>query len=139
MGAHAKPSWSRSALLAGAVVATAGLTMGAMPRSVAAQYFSFDYSYGYPGTAYSYSPYWYPGYSYPYYPLYAHPHHWHGDWGHGGWDRRWGGHGWDHGGWHNGGRGQEAHGDRGGGRALPNSESIARGNQFRDFLFRNFH
>ena len=139
MRAYAKPSWSRCALLAGAVVATAGLTMATIPRSATAQYYFFDYSYGYPGTAYSYSPYWYPGYSYPYYPLYARPYHWHRDWDHGRWDRRWGGHGWDHGGWHNGSRSQEAHGDRGGGRTFPNSESIARGNQFRDFLFRSFH
>jgi hypothetical protein len=140
MCVHAKPSWSGCALLVLAVVATAGLTMAAMPRSASAQYFSFDYSYGYPGTAYSYSPFWGPGYSFPHYPLYARPHHWHSYWGNGGGDRRWGGRSWDHGGWHNGGRSQEGHGgDRGGGRNLPNAESIARGNQFRDFLFRSFH
>lgn len=137
MRAHAKPSGTRCALFAGAALAAAMLTMVAMPCSASAQHFSFDYSYGYPGTAYSYSPYWYPGYSYPYYPFYAHRHHWYGDWDHDRWDRHWAGHGWDHGGLHNSGRGQEAHG--GGGRASPDSRSIARGNQFRNFLFHNFH
>jgi hypothetical protein len=110
-----------------------------MQHSARAQYF-YSYDYGYPGTAYYYSPYSYPGYSHFYYSPYSRPYPWHENWGHGGWDRHWEGHGWDHGGWHNSGRGQQAHGgERGGGRAFPNSESIARGNQFRDFLFRNFH
>jgi|SRR5215471_4631033 len=89
MYAHAKRSWCRHAVFAGAILATAALGLGAMEHSARAQNF-YGYSYGYPGTAYSYSPYWYPGYSY--YPRYGYPHHWHGDWGHGGWGRHWSGH-----------------------------------------------
>src|SRR5882757_8693630 len=107
MSVRTKTSWSRRAVFSSAVLATAALAMGVMPRSAAAQYV-YDYGYGYPGTVYSNSPYSYPSYSYPYYPGYHYPHHWHGEWGEhrGRWDRDRdrGGHGWDRGGWHNGGR-----------------------------------
>jgi hypothetical protein len=138
MYADAKRSCRRE-VFAGAVLATAALSLGCSTRPHA--HFN-DYSYSYPETAYysTYSypiySYSYPGYSYFYNPPYRYPHHWHGDWAPGGWDRRWRGHGWDHGGWHNRGRGQEVHGggDRGGGHALPNSGSIARGQQYQDLL-----
>ena len=66
MGAYTKPSWCRRALFAGAVLATAALSMGVMPRSATAQY---AYYYGYPAAGYY--PYPYPAYTY--YPSYAYP------------------------------------------------------------------
>jgi len=52
MSVRAKQSWFRRVALAGAILASAALTLGAMPRPAAAQY--------YPNA--------YPNYAYPYYP-----------------------------------------------------------------------
>jgi hypothetical protein len=59
---RAKQSWFRHVAFAAAVLATATLGFGAMPRPAAAQY------YGYPGYAYPYPyyPYYYPYYAYGY-------------------------------------------------------------------------
>jgi len=56
MSARAKQRWFRRVALAGAILASAVLTLGAMPRPAAAQYYGYPY-------AYPYSPY-YAGYPY---------------------------------------------------------------------------
>ena len=67
MSARAKQRWFRRVALAGAILASAVLTLGAMPRPAAAQYYGYPY-------AYPYSPY-YAGY--PYYPYYyGYPYSW---------------------------------------------------------------
>jgi hypothetical protein len=68
MSVPAKQSWPRRAAFAGAVLATAVLAIGVMPRPAAAQY---AYYYGYPAAGYyTYS---YPAYNH--FPLYAYPHY----------------------------------------------------------------
>ena len=77
MSVLAKQSWLRPAVLSAALLATATLAAGVMPRSAAAQY-AYDcrypaagyYLYTYP--AYTY----YPVYVYPYYsyPSYGYPY-----------------------------------------------------------------
>ena len=65
---RAKQNWCRRAAFAGAVLATAVLTLGATPQPVAAQYYP-GYAYPY----YPYYPYYYPYYAgYPYY--YGYPY-----------------------------------------------------------------
>jgi hypothetical protein len=113
MSVPAKQSWPRRAVFAGAVLATAVLAFGVMPRPAAAQY---AYHYGYPAAGYypySYPAYtYYPPYVYPYYsyPAYGYSYYGDGGWrsGRRGWDQGWSGRGWNHGGWRHGRRGQEA-------------------------------
>jgi hypothetical protein len=85
--------WVRGSLMAGAIVATGALTLGAATNPASAQaVYTYPYSTYYP---------YYPTYSYyaPYYPYYGYPGPvvragWGWGWGwHGG---RWGG-GWGHG------------------------------------------
>jgi hypothetical protein len=125
------PSWFRRVAFAGAVLATATLSLGATPQPAAAQYYG-----GYPGYAYPY-PYPYP--YYPYYPYYAYGYPYWGwgwpygisigfgwggwwggrggwGWGRGGWGHAgWGGGGFHGGGFHGGGFGGGFHGGGGGG------------------------
>jgi len=63
MSVPAKQSWPRRAAFAGAVLATAVLAIGVMPRPAAAQY---AYYYCYPAAGY-FPLYAYPHYSYPFY------------------------------------------------------------------------
>jgi hypothetical protein len=70
MSVCGKPSWFRRVAFAAAVLATASLTLGAMPRPAAAQYYG---GYGYPGYAYPYPYYPYYPYYYPYY-AYGYPY-----------------------------------------------------------------
>ena len=105
MFVRAKQNWFRRTAFAGAVLASAVITLGATPQPAAAQYYPAAYpGYAYP--YYPYYPYYYPYYAgYPYY--YGYPY-----WGWpvgitiGGW---WGG-----GGFHGGGGG--FHGGGGGHR-----------------------
>jgi hypothetical protein len=112
---RAMRSWFRRVGFAAAVLATASLTLGAMPRPAAAQYYGGYGGYGgYPGYGY---PYPYYSYYYPYYYPYWYGGYWPVGisvgfgWGWGGW---WGGRGcWNcgfrggfgHAGFHGGGWG----------------------------------
>ena len=71
MSVRATQDWFRRVAFAGAVLATAVLTLGATPQPAAAQYYpgygnGYGYGYGYPA-AYGYG---YPA-VYPYYPYYG--------------------------------------------------------------------
>jgi hypothetical protein len=70
MSARAKQSWFRRVALAGAILASAVLTLGAMPGPAAAQYYGYPYYPNYP---------YYAGY--PYYPYYYGYPYWGWGWG----------------------------------------------------------
>ena len=85
MFVRAKQNWFRRVAFAGAVLATAVLTLGATLQPAAAQYYGAaypGYGYGYPYPYYPYYPYYYPYYAYGWgYPWWGWGWGWGGRWG----------------------------------------------------------